>query len=118
MNNQYLIRPPLLIRLMVDELHLFRTVNIFRSLEPITYLRKEQDTKKSYFSNSPALNWQKEYLLILRENGIVKSRKSNNENISVADIVIIKFDSTKRVFWKLAKVEDLVPRKMDKFALQ
>ena len=47
MNNQYLICPPLLIRLMVGELNLLRTVNIFRSLEPIPYLRKGQDIKKA-----------------------------------------------------------------------
>ena len=69
MNNQYLIRPPLLIRLMVDELHLFRTVNIFRSLEPITYLRKEQDTKKSYFSNSPAPNGRRNIFALYARMG-------------------------------------------------
>ena len=81
-------------------------------------LTKRARHQKKLLQQFTFTQWQKEYLLILRENGIVKSRKSNKENISVADIVIIKFDSTKRVFWKLAKVEELVPRKMDKFALQ
>ena len=46
----------------LGELHLLRTVNIFRSLESITYLRKEQDIKKSYFSNSRASNGRKDMM--------------------------------------------------------
>ena len=73
-------------------------------------LKKRARHQESYFSNSPALNWQKEYLLILRENAIFKSRESNSANISVGDIVIVKSDSTKIIFWKLAKAEELFPR--------
>ena len=111
MNNQYLICPPLLIRLMVGELNLLRTVNIFRSLEPIPYLRKGQDIKKKLLQQFTCTQWQMEYVLILRENAILKSRNSNNANISVGYIVIVKSDSTKRIFWKLTKVEELFPRK-------
>jgi hypothetical protein len=56
--------------------------------------------------------WKKEYLLSLRENAMCKSKsKSNRANISVGDIVLMKSDSTKRAFWKLARVEDLLVSK-------
>ena len=56
--------------------------------------------------------WKKEYLLSLRENATCKSKsKSNRANISVGDIVLMKSDSTKRAFWKLARVEELLVSK-------
>jgi hypothetical protein len=56
--------------------------------------------------------WKKEYLLSLRENATCKSKsKSNRANISVGDIVLMKSDSTKQAFWKLARVEDLLVSK-------
>ena len=56
--------------------------------------------------------WKKEYLLSLRENATCKSKsKSNRANISVGDIVLVKSDSTKRAFWNLARVEELLVSK-------
>ena len=56
--------------------------------------------------------WRREYLLSLRENATCKSKsKSNQANISVGDIVLVKSDSTKRAFWKLARVEELLESK-------
>ena len=55
--------------------------------------------------------WQREYLLNLRENAACKSKAKtscNSANISVGDIVVVKSDSTKRAFWKLARVEELL----------
>ena len=55
--------------------------------------------------------WQREYLLNLRENAACKSKAKascNSAHISVGDIVVVKSDSTKRAFWKLARVEELL----------
>lgn len=51
--------------------------------------------------------WSKDYLLSLRESS--KAQPKGVEKISVGDIVVLKNDSTARVFWKLAKVEELIP---------
>ena len=53
--------------------------------------------------------WKRDYLLSLRENHKVKSRHDKKPDISVGDIVILKNDSTSRNFWKLAKIEELLP---------
>ena len=53
--------------------------------------------------------WKHEYLLALREQSSTKSRANQNPEIAVGDIVIIRNDQTKRIFWKLAKVEQLLP---------
>ncbi|CAB4012078.1 Hypothetical predicted protein [Paramuricea clavata] len=51
--------------------------------------------------------WRREYLLSIRE----AARSSNNGTRDViveGDIVILKKESTKRLFWKIAKVEELI----------
>ena len=53
--------------------------------------------------------WRKHYLLSLRENHVVKSKVRNGPEIAVGDIVILKQESSNRMFWKLAKVEELLP---------
>ena len=47
----------------------------------------------------------------MRENHAVqlKSRARSGPQIAVGDIVILKNDTTNRMFWKLAKVEELLP---------
>ena len=55
--------------------------------------------------------WKREYLLSLRENSTARSVGSNHTAITVGDIVILKNDSTSRAFWKLGKVEHLIPGK-------
>ena len=46
----------------------------------------------------------------LRERANERCKKQNKESpISVGDIVIVKSDLKKRTFWKLAKVEELLP---------
>ncbi|XP_046856152.1 uncharacterized protein LOC124449257 [Xenia sp. Carnegie-2017] len=54
------------------------------------------------------LQWRNEYLLALREQYTSKSRGNQNPEIAVGDIVIIRNDQTKRIFWKVAKVEQLL----------
>ena len=54
--------------------------------------------------------WQHEYLLSLRERASEKCKRQNKEcPISAGDIVIVKSDQSTRNFWKLAKVEELLP---------
>ena len=110
MNNQYLIRPLLLIRLMVGELHRSLPNSEHFQIIRINYiLTKKARLQKQLLQQFTCTQCQKEYLLILRENAIVKSRKSNYANISVG--VIVKSNCTKRIFRKLAKVEELFPWK-------
>lgn len=54
--------------------------------------------------------WRNEYLTSLREQVAKNSSvRDINANIKVGDIVILKNDSVSRAFWKLAKVEQLLP---------
>ena len=55
------------------------------------------------------VQWRKTYLLNLRENHAAKSRSRCGPEIAAGDVVILKGDSTNRMFWKLAKVEELLP---------
>ena len=54
--------------------------------------------------------WRNEYLTSLREQ-VAKgsSVRDANAKLKVGDIVILKNDSVARAFWKLAKVEELLP---------
>ncbi|KAL9978596.1 hypothetical protein ACROYT_G016131 [Oculina patagonica] len=53
--------------------------------------------------------WRREYLLELKERSQVRPKGSNKRSISIGDIVLLKNDSTSRAFWKLGKVEELIP---------
>ena len=52
--------------------------------------------------------WRKTYLLSLREHHSIKKKQSKNRGIAVGDVVVLKNDSTKRHFWKLAVVQQLL----------
>ena len=53
--------------------------------------------------------WRKHYLLNLRENHTVKHHAPPGITpISVGDVIIMKDDLTKRVFWKLGIVQELI----------
>jgi len=53
--------------------------------------------------------WRKDYLLNLREFHSVKKRGTTDRSIAIEDIVILKDDLTKRMFWKMGIVEKLLP---------
>ena len=55
--------------------------------------------------------WRSEYLLSLREKHLIKSKPQGNQEIKVGDVVILRNDTTKRAFWKLAIVESLLSSK-------
>ena len=53
--------------------------------------------------------WRKNYLLTLRECHALKCKEGSKSPIEVGQMVILKDDTTKRLFWKLAIVEELLP---------
>jgi len=48
-----------------------------------------------------------EYLTGLRETHSWHRREASKDEAIVGDVVILKDDTTKRVFWKLAVIEEL-----------
>ena len=50
--------------------------------------------------------WRNEYLLALPEQMSIKMRDNRNPEIATGDIV--RNDQTKRIFWELGKVEELL----------
>lgn len=52
--------------------------------------------------------WCQDYLTNLREAHSLKSKGKRKSIMSVGDVVILKEDTSKRMYWKLALVEDLV----------
>ena len=72
-----------------------------------TLTRRQQHHKR--LLEQFAKQWRHEYLLSLRERPTTKSANGNPAPVRVGDIVILKNDSTSRAFWKLAKVEELLP---------
>ena len=59
----------------------------------------QQSTKK----------WRREHLTSLREQSSVRNKGNDARDISIGDVVLLKSDSTTRCYWKLAKVEELIP---------
>lgn len=57
--------------------------------------------------NEFAEQWRREYLLSIRES-TKSSHGEVRDVIAVGDVVILKNDSTPRLFWKLAKVEEVL----------
>ena len=53
--------------------------------------------------------WRKEYLTSLREQSNARNKGNAVQEISVGDIVLLKNDSTNRIHWKIARVEELIP---------
>ena len=52
--------------------------------------------------------WQHDYLLNLRESHILKTKRGRYDLIRKGDVVVLKSDTSKCVFWKLAIVEELL----------
>ena len=48
------------------------------------------------------------YLINLREYHRVKRQATKGPEIAVGDVVILKNDSTKRLFWRLAVIQELL----------
>lgn len=58
--------------------------------------------------------WRREYLLSLREHHSVKRRETSRPHVKVGDVVLLYDDGTKRAFWKLAIVNELIQGSDDK----
>ena len=52
--------------------------------------------------------WRREYLLNLREIHSVKVKQGKRPTIAKGDVVVVKDDASKRLFWKLGVVKDLI----------
>ena len=72
-----------------------------------TTLTKRYKTQK-HLLNQFIRQWRKEYLTGLRESHQANFRRNGFSEITVGDVVVLKDDSTKRAFWKLGLVEELV----------
>ena len=55
--------------------------------------------------------WRKIYLLSLRERHAQVTKNRKGVDIAIGDVVILKNDTSNRMFWKLAKVEEFLPGK-------
>ena len=71
--------------------------------ESLTRRSKHHRQLLSHFSK----RWRNEYLISLREI-LSQSRQSVEPDIVVGDIVVVKNDFSKRQFWKLGKIEELI----------
>ena len=81
-----------------------KQLEIISTNQSLTRREKYHRRLLNQFTNQ----WRTEYLLSLRES----SRASNGSDkrvIEIGDIVILKNDKSARAFWKLAKVEELIP---------
>ena len=72
-----------------------------------TLTRRQQHHKR--LLEQFAKQWRHENLLSLRKRPTTKSANGNPAPVRVGDIVILKNESTSKAFWKLAKVEELLP---------
>ena len=52
--------------------------------------------------------WRRDYLLNLRESHNLRVKKGGQPLINRGDVVILKQDTSKRIFWKLAVVDELL----------
>ena len=58
--------------------------------------------------------WRKDYLLSLREHHSMKHQGTQGSCIKVGDVVLLYDEGTKRAFWKLAVVNELIQGSDDK----
>ena len=81
---------------------------IMSTNKALTRRSKNQRFLLNQFANC----WKKDYLLSLRESRVAKL-KGQASCVKVGDVVILKDDNVKRVFWKLAKIVELLKGKDD-----
>ena len=53
-------------------------------------------------------SWKRNYLLNLRERSLKTDGSFKETGIRIGDIVLLKDDNSRRTFWKLAKVENVI----------
>ena len=85
-----------------------RHYEIVSTITTLTKRAKHQQRILAQFTKQ----WRKEYLLSLRESAKLSAKSSRDTiKIKIGEIVILRNDSTKRVFWKFGKVDELIPSK-------
>ena len=52
--------------------------------------------------------WKRDYLLSLREHHSLRNKEGQGPSVKVGDIVLLYDEGTKRAFWKLAVVNELI----------
>lgn len=79
---------------------------VISSNDTLTRRARQQKHLLSQFTRQ----WRKEYLIGLRENhkSEYRSRGMGGAKIALGDVVVIKDNQTKRSFWKLGVVEELL----------
>ena len=80
-----------------------RQFDIISTNQALTKRAKNQRRLLQQFTK----RWRNEYLLSLRETARVL-HGPERQVISVGDVVVLKNDSTSRMFWKLARVKELI----------
>ena len=83
---------------------IFEVVSTYQSL---TKKLKYHRHLLNQFTN----HWRRDYLLNLRESYTLKVKKGGGQMIKKGDVVLLKNDTSKRLFWKLAIVSDLLEGK-------
>ena len=79
----------------------------FEILSTYEYLTKKAKHHRHLLSQFTK-QWKHDYLLNLRENHTVRMRRSKQPVVKTGDVVIVKDDATKRLFWKLAVVTEVI----------
>ena len=80
----------------------------FEIVSTFQTLMKKWKTHQCLLNHFTTL-WRKDYLLNLRECHALKCKEGSKSPIEVGQMVILKDDTTKRLFWNLAIVEELLP---------
>ena len=83
-----------------------RQFDIVSTNSSLTKKAKSQRRLLEQFTN----RWRTEYLLSLRETARVL-HGHDKDTVSVGDVVVLKKESTPRMFWKLARVTELIKSK-------
>ena len=80
----------------------------------------DNDKANKYFKRINAIlnkfkdNWQKEYLIALREQHNTKKVRGSQIDVNINDVVLISDDNINRINWKLGKVIEILPGKDNK----
>ena len=77
---------------------------MFSTYESLTRQVKHHGHLLNQFTSQ----WRWDYLINLRENHFLNTKAGGRHLIQQGDVVLLKCDTSKRLFWKLAIVKDLL----------
>ena len=81
--------------------------DVISTNQTLTRRERYHWTLLKHFTNQ----WRSEYLTSLLETARATSAGSDKKVVDVGDLIILKSDQTLRTFWKVAKVEELIPNR-------